>query len=38
MLTEYNDKGGTKNQLAEALKKVGMIIVSQEVLRGDYLR
>ena len=37
MLTRYNARGGTRSQLAEALKKVGERIVSQEVLRGDYL-
>ena len=37
MLTQYNARGGSRNQLAKALKKVGEDILSQEVLRGDYL-
>ena len=37
MLTEYNARGGTRNQLAKALKKVGEDILSQEVLREYYL-
>ena len=36
MLTRYNERGGTRNQLVKGLKKVEENIQSKEVIRGDY--
>ena len=36
MLIRYDEKGGTRKELADALKKVGQDNLSKEVLSGQY--
>ena len=36
MLTRYDEKGGTRKELADALKEVGQDNLSKEVLSGEY--
>ena len=36
MLTQYRERGGTRKELADALKEVGKDDLSQEVLWGEF--
>ena len=36
MLIQYDEKGGTRKELADALKEVGQDNLSKEVLSGEY--
>ena len=37
MLTEYGERGGTRQKLAGKLKKLGMDSLSQDVINGSFI-
>ena len=37
MLTKYNDRGVTRQKLANALKKLGMLTLSENVISGCFI-
>ena len=38
MLTKYNDRGGTRQKLPNALKKLGMLTLCENVFSGCFIR